>query len=440
MNIQVLPDFTKLAAPFLTVVGNIAKVAASQNTDSIISYSAPARIEPITLLDGALASLDETPDILRTLNTMFAAYYMQAIARSINVESMTLLRNIDNLRPNRDLSDALGQFAEASMNEYYGDSKTIDGRIDDVVRNKGGQLLGVASESMSLPVPGIDSNLVPYVVTESEEGEKILLRRATKAEIEGANKGLENMVKKEVQVRLGEAEKKAKQSMQQGYGSSVKMDGGLMEAPNLAVGKIFDVTMEMNGKKVSIPVLVSLSVVASQSSNLVDVFTVGKTDKTWTERWHGWRSGQLRFVSDIIFAGDLIEAHKRTAIKDNTGVYLLNRDRDTSNKIAAVLTGKASIGTASNIAVIASSTRKKIEVAMGGKISDYATREKLFKGSYLMILVEVDTEWKMVTVYHRGIPEPTEMAIGEFTRAKSKPGSDASDIVRQFLAGKAPSF
>lgn len=432
MNINVLPDFSLLAAPFLTVVGNLAKASMAPNSDNIIQYSAPARIEPITLVDAALTQYEDTPDVLRTLNTLFSCYYMQAIGMSINVESMTLLRNIDNLRPNRDLNSAVADFAESSLNEYYGDTKSLGDRASDSARSRGGQLISVVTESMTLPDPERDMGQSTYMVTESESGEKILMRRATKADVEEFAK----VSQKQMQKELDERGKVVVKNMS----SSVKMEGGLMEAPNLAVGKIFDVTMEINGKKVSLPVLVSLRVITSSSSNLVDVYSVGKSGTSAVERFHGWMSSELRFLDDIMFCSDLIEDHKRTAIRDNTGTYMLNRQRDQDNRLAAMLTGKASIGTASNIAVLHSRTIKQVEAAIGGKLIDFATREKLFKKSYIMIMVSLDPDWGQLTIYHRGIPEVTQMSVKEFGRAKSKGGTDVSDVVKMFLAGKAPTL
>lgn len=418
----VVPDFTKLAAPFLTVVGNLAKIAATPNSDNIIQYSAPSRISPICLVDGTLGALEETPDILRTTLTLISCYYMQAIGQSINVESMTLQRNIDNLRPNRDLTSAVGDFAAASLNEYYGTNHTAE----SAAKAASGQLLSIATESLSLPVPGVNAPAgVAYALESADNA--ILMQRPTKEQLDAF-------------------EKQARKEMETKANSAGKLDTGSiksiqdMEAPNLAVGKIFDVTMTMSGQVVTLPVLVSLNTVLSKPDNLVDVFTVGGQFTTMKERYHGWKSGQLRFIEDLIFCQDLIDAHKRTAIRDNTGTYLLNRERDASNKLAAVLTGKASIGTASNVVLFNSKTVTKIEAALGGKLKDFATREKMFKRTYAMLVVVVNTEWNQVTVYHRGIPESTQLSIKEFTKAKSKTGTDVSDVVRLFLSGKAPTL
>ena len=433
MNISVMPDFSKLAAPFLTVFGNALKVATEPGTDNIIQYSAPARIEPPLLLDGSLAADEFTPDILRTLLSLYGAYYMQAVGRAINIESMRLLRDIDALRPDRDLKSAVYDFAVDSLSQYHGVNGR-DGLIDSAKR-RGGELLSVKTEALALPDPSKDLPDSTYMVIESEGQAPIQFRRATKQEIDE----LEKRHKQEVQATVKEAVAQLKNASGK-QESAVKMSNDLLDLPSLALGRIFEVTASYGDKKVTMPVLIRMNTSTSTPSNIVDIFTVGKVRRTMRERWHGWRSGELRFIEDILFSSDLIDAHKRAAIMDNTGTYLLNRERSQSNKLAALLTGKSSVGSASTIAVLNNRTTRMVEATLGGKLSNYSVREKLFKESYLMMLVDVDTDFKMVTVYHKGIPEATEMTVAEFTRAKSKQGSDTADIVKLFLNGSAPTL
>lgn len=431
MNINILPDLSLAAAPFTTVLTNALKVATTSNSDNIIQYSAPARVEPITLIDSALGQYEDLFKILGTLNNLFAAYYMQATSSMINVSAMRLLRDIDSLRPNRDMNAAIYDFVEQTAQQHHGDNKTLNQRAE-------GRILEVVGESLSLPVPDNQNHLVRVVVTESADG-KPVMRHATKeeqAQFEKASKAAAaNMAKQEYDQKMKELNAAGKVGS-----SSTTMTGDLLDAPNLAVGRIFEVTADYGQGKVTIQVLVSLSTLLSSSANLVDIYSTGGELRSFKERWHGWRSGQLRFVEDIIFCQDIIENHKRTAVKDNTGVYLLNRERDTSNRVTALLTGKASIGTASGISIFSAPTMKKLEAAVGGKMDNFATREKVFKRTFTMVLVVVDTEWDMVTVYHRGISKVTSMPVAEFAKSKTKGGSDVSDIVKLFLSGTAPTL
>lgn len=431
MNINILPDLSLAAAPFTTVLANALKVATTQNSDSIIQYSAPARVEPICLVDGALAQYEPIHGVLGMLNNLFAAYYMQATSSLINISSMRLLRDIDALKPNRDMNAAIYDFVEKSAQQHYGDGKTLNERAE-------GRILEVVGESLSLPRPGTDNHLIRMVVTESASGDKIIMRPATKEE--------EAQFKK---ASMDAAEKQAKQELAQRQARSGKpkkaeiaLIDGFMEAPNLAVGRIFEVTADYGQGAVTIQVMVALDTKLTTPNNLVDIYSTGGELRTFKERWHGWRSGQLRFVEDIIFCQDLIENHKRTAIKDNTGTYLLNRERDTKNRVTALLSGKASIGTASGIAVFSSQTMKKLEAAVGGKMSNFDTREKVFKRTYTMIMVCVDTEWDQIEVYHRGINKVTSLPVAEFIKTKGggKGGSDVAEIVKLFLQGSAPTL
>lgn len=433
MNINILPDLSMAAAPFTTVLGNALKVASTANSDSIIQYSAPARIEPICLVDAALAQYEHIYAILGTTNSIFAAYYMQAASSMINISAMRLMRDIDPLKPDRDMNAAIFDFVEQSAQKHHGDNKTLVQRAE-------GRVLEIVKESMELPRPGKPLPVISYMITEGVNG-AAQARVATPAEIkafkeyqEKSKKIGEEIAKKEYDKKLAELKSASSQS------GSAKLAGDLMDAPNLAAGRIFEITADYGGGQVTIQVLVSLKTLVSSSANLVDVYATGGELRTFKERWHGWRSGQLRFLEDIIFTQDLIENHKRTAIKDNTGTYLLNRERDTKNRVSALLSGKASIGTASGIVVMDSTTAKKLEAAVGGKLGDFTTREKIFKRTFAMNMIVVEKEWDQVTVYNRGIPKAVSLPVAEYTRSKSKGGSDTADIVKLFLSGSAPTL
>lgn len=413
MNINLVPDLGLIAAPVTTVLGNLVSLMTQKahgGADSIIEYSAPARIEPKCIIDGSLAQFDDIFGIARSVNTLVAAYYLQALGRKINTESAILLRNIDDLKPNRNLQSAIGQFAEQSVNEYYGDKKSLEVRGREVT----GNLLGIASEALALPDPNRPASYTGLVTFET---------MAT----EGTDgKTVQRLNEKEVKQRAAQA----------AQGTVKVTNDSLLDAPNLAVGKIFDVTASFGGNTVTLPVTVCLNTVLSTPNNLVDIYSIGAGRQTNTDRWRLVQAGELRFWGDFVFKNDLIDEHKRAAIRDTSGTYMENRERDAKNRMSALLTGKMSIGTASNICIINSRTMRKLEPAMGGKIEVPSVRKALFERTYLSILVEVNTDWKEVTIYHRGMADGKTMPIGEFVRAKSKPGSDVSDLVNMFLAGK----
>lgn len=431
MNINILPDLSLAAAPFTTVLGNALKVAATANTDSIIQYSAPARIEPITLVDAALGQYENLYAILGTTNSILTAYYMQAASAMINVSSLRLLRDIDPLRPDRDMNAAIYDFVERSAQTHYQDSKTLPQRAE-------AKVLEIVQESMQLPRPG-KAPAEMMIVMEAQDGAKVQVRQATpaeKAEFEKKSRDAATKIAKdEFDKQMKDLKYAASASK-----SGTQLQGDLLDTPNLAAGRIFQVTADYGQGEVTIQVTVVLKTLMSTSANLIDIYATGGELRTFKERWHGWRSGQLRFLEDIIFTQDLIENHKRTAIKDNTGTYLLNRERDTQNRVSALLSGKASIGTASGVTLLEAGTARKLEASIGGKLADFATREKMFKRTSCMVFIVVDREWDQVTVYNRGIAKAVTLPVAEYTRAKSKGGSDVADIVKLFLSGSAPTL
>ena len=72
-----------------------------------------------------------------------------------------------------------------------------------------------------------------------------------------------------------------------------------------------------------------------------------------------------------------------------------------------------SVGTASNIIVISDSTRKELEFQVGGKLSDFNVRSKIFSETYMMLMFVVDAQYEHVTIYHRGLNMSTDMSLKE---------------------------
>ena len=133
---------------------------------------------------------------------------------------------------------------------------------------------------------------------------------------------------------------------------------------------------------------------------------------------------------------DLIDAHKKNLMRDNSGVYAEIMKRRRGNTVSGFITKTPSIGSASNIVVISRETAKNIERSTNGRFSDVAFRNRVFKNTYMLLLFVVDPDSERVTIYHRDIALPTEMSIKEMM-ASSKSGSDPMEIMKAYMAGQA---
>lgn len=209
---------------------------------------------------------------------------------------------------------------------------------------------------------------------------------------------------------------------------------------NLAVGKIVDVTLEIEGKQVKLPILIRLATAPISPKVFVSAMSLGSRKNTLAERWHRMRAGELTLIGDMILCNDLIDLHKSNLKNDTTGFYAEMVKRRRNNKIAAMRTEKPSLAAASNIAVIGDATLAQLERELGGKISNQQTRNGLFLESSMMLMVVVNSEREVVTFYYRGIPTPTVLTIRELNSSAKGNGDDIMLIMRSLLDNKAPAL
>ena len=176
------------------------------------------------------------------------------------------------------------------------------------------------------------------------------------------------------------------------------------------------------------------------SSELIHILSVGSKKISVKERFHAWRAGQLEFIRDLVFCQDLIDAHKKTLAKDNSGLYEEIRKRRRGNSISAIFSGQPSVATASNLIVISAPTATELQRRIGGRLRDVKTRDKIFRETYCMILCVVDPDYEMVTFFHRGIAIPTELSFKELKISNGKKGPDVAEIMKAYQMGANPTI
>lgn len=216
----------------------------------------------------------------------------------------------------------------------------------------------------------------------------------------------------------------------------------LRAAENLAVGKILEITVQQGKESATIPVTVSLMPLLMDSGLMVQTFAEPNSFKnTRKGRLYRWKAGELETIRDMIFCRDLIDGHRSALVKDNTGFYAAVRDKRKKNKLAALASGDPSIGTISNVAIMSTDTARSMELELGGKLSDYKTRQRVFNDTSLMILFVVDQEREMVTIYYHGIDKSSIRPIRDLENATKKSSSgDLTEILRAFQQVSAPAY
>lgn len=376
-----------------------------RTSDSLISYTRSARVEPITLLDSDCMYLDITPEVMQSLLSTFAGYYLQAWAMSAVIGNISVMQQLEKLNPNRDaMSTAIGRVAV------------------------GVESMAVSMESLNytkyrLPRPGDARNAN-------------LAMEEISMEAEFENKQKQNA-----------ADRKEKDDFANRYetfrpkvGSKSDDIKEIHELVNLSVGKLLKVTLKGdNNNSIDIPVAVRLLVNSIATEPLIHILSIGSKDNSLKERYHSWRSGEISFWKDLILCSDLIDEHRRTLIKDTSGLYSQILARSKGNTLSGLISGNMSVATASNIAVISSDTAAMLEARIAGRLSNFQVRQKIFEKTYLMLMAVIDKERDRVTFYHRGIPTSTSLNNREL-KASNKSGPDISDILNAYRAGTSPSL
>lgn len=371
---DILASIAKTVLTPLTVIYRWPDLIRSGRASSILEYTKVTRVEPIALIDHTISQEPATEDICRTLTALFAAYYLQGVALSVNVGNIEVVRMLEKLNPSRDPIENVG--------------------------------LMFGAENYTIALPRFDRT----VSTETISLEFI--------------DPLDD-------------DKKFKSGMTD-TGDSTKDIVSM--AANLSTGIVLNVELEQQGDKVVIPVQVRLIATPTKPSVIKQLMLNASKNRTMKERWHGWRSGELSFIQDIVLCQDLIDSHRGTLMKDESGQYAEIVNRKNNNRLSGLLSMTPSVSTASNILVISTENAKAIELETGMRFSNYGHRQKFFDSAYLMLVAIADFRFEVVTIYHRGIALPTEVSFRELKRGGKKDGIDVNEILKAYQLGDNPAF
>lgn len=403
------------------------------DADSLVSYSKPARAEPITMVDARAINLTYTRDILMSLTSLYAGYYLQAISLAVGVGRINVTKLLDQFNPERSGDKATpGYLLEASLGELA----------------KNGHLL--SAESYRFNLPGISKGkaigLEAYreAIKDNPEAQKQLNVAIEAFSLEAVDNANAPAPQDAMNGRPKTREPlKTNRGLEYGMGKDTVSD--IHEVPNLAVGKMLEVQINDGQVKGSFPVAVRLLVSSVDPDTLVHILGDGVKDSSTKERWHAWRSGAIN-LTDMLFAVDAIDAHRATMLKDKSGTYKEIMRRRRQNGLTTLRSGiaegstKTSIGTASNLVVITEQTLKELERHAGIRFSNAAQRKAVFDMSYLMIVAVVDTDYEHVTFYTRGIATPTELTMKQIQSANKGNGPDVAEILKAYRLGSSPSL
>lgn len=426
-----------VAVTALQSAGAVQELLRSAKSDSLVEYTRVSRVEPLVFVDEGLVHLDYMPNVMQSLSALFAGYYLQAIAISMNVGRVDTVKLLDKMNPNRDpvlsaagaIGAGLQVVGNAIAKESYGFKLPVPqvsvgvesyGQGYHESLNKTYNFMNVKDGKVSYSQEAFGEQVKAYLNNEDSVEDQV-----------GANVG--GSIQHALTQRALDGNK---------TDSSYRMElqRGLYENVNLSVGRILEVQVQDGAAKATIPVQLRLISVPMSSDNIVRALNQTKQPTSMMERFHGWRAGELSFIKDLIFCQDLLDEHKRNLMRDTSGQYKSTLAQSNKNALASIVSGRLSIASASNMMVLSAGTASKLEAAMGGRLKDFNFREKIFKKSYQMLLVVVDTNWERVTIYTRSIEHASQHSIKELKAAGGKKDIDITEILNAYKMGSAPSI
>lgn len=390
------------AGQVLNTISQIhTRLKQAEGNTSLIDITGVARVEPIAVVSQDCVNLEYMPDVMQTLQSLFSAYYLQALAVTTTISNVSVGKILGRLNPNTNpASSALGKISFESI------------KGEPVYSTEGFSTPWLfAAENYKYKLPSIDYHT--QFALESQPG----------------------LPNNPIANKKSEDKKKSDKAPPLFDGKTMTP---ITDTTNLSVGKLLNVTIKENDQSVVVPLSIRLFVTAVPDKNLVSMLTMQNRDTTFKERWHAYRAGKISFVKDLILCQDLIDESKKAMMKDKDGVISQIFQRSNNSKLSALFGDDLNLASASNLYVISEATQAAIEQKLTSKLSNFKTREMLFKSGYMMILVVVDRTWERVTFYHRGIVAGTSVGIKDIKAANKGSGPDIGDILKAYMLGNSP--
>lgn len=398
----------------LDAVSKVAKTSASLQSKSLIQYTGSTRITPFTLIDRSLLAVPELQDILQNNASLYSGYYLMGVQLSVNsIDGISVIRQLDKLKPTR---------------------KTLT-KSDVAMAGLSG-LQELARENYTYRLPMGDKPLKPLVLPSvlATENSNEKAPQPKQAGVDKDGNPIDNNGNRmhDKQGLLISGTKNTQTSTVSG-----KAIETVTQDSNLAIGKLLEVNVNINGQQISIPVQVRLNTFVTSPAEITNIVAKVDPHKSGGEIKALYQAGLID-LWDVLTGKQAANEWRKAALEDKTGTILRESNRRGGNKISAVLSGEVSYGDISGIYVISANTARMIEGEIGGKLSNFAAREKLLAKTGVMLLTVVDTDWKRVTIYHHSIDGNSSYSFADLKRGGKSNNHDIGMVLEAFRQGQAP--
>lgn len=387
------------APALLETVSKIAVSAAATQSKSLVQYTGSTRITPFTLIDRSLLPVPELQDILQVLSSIYTGYYLMGVQLTVNsIDGISIIRQLDRINPSRtpDASKVLNAAYKLSRENYAYRLPTGEPLKQLVYQDT------LATEAKQ--------DLTPEERKKADE-------RRDKERAEDREDRMAGKIIKET-----------------GIGKSIET---VTQDSNLAVGKLIDLNVTVNGQKMAIPVNVRLNTFVTSPAEITSIVANIDPHKSGKEIRALYQAGIID-LWDALSGKSAANEWRKAALKDKTGVIVSENNRRGNNKMAAALSGNSSFGDISGIYVISANTARQVEGEIGGKLSNFKTREKLLAKTGVMLLAVVETDWKRVTIYHHSLDSNSSYSFADLKRGGKSNNHDIGMVLEAFRQGQSP--
>lgn len=377
----------KNAAEQLSGESAIANVSAT----SLADLSKLAEVEAITVIDNSLTVYDSTTDVLKYLNSLLAGWYLSSAAILTDTGRIKTVQLLERLNPAKSPSFAVANSILSA---------------------------GVASMASSEIEVGTDVKPLSFLPTTSTSLEAATNLPSTGSAKVSGDKDTERTTK---------------------FGASNAAD--LTTVQNLSVGQ--RVTLSLSDGKASkdISVGIRLITVPVQYNLLKTIMGWSEKDNRLKSRISAWRAGELSFWRDLVLMRDIFTERRRILMNDKSDLLTSLLGRQRNSMVHSVMTATPSVGTMSSMMVISSDSVRQIErEVLNGRLSNFATRQRVMAATGLMVLAVVDPMSELVTVYVHTQALPSEFSIKQMKSASKGGSSDLGEIIKLMNQNQMPNF
>jgi hypothetical protein len=164
-------------------------------------------------------------------------------------------------------------------------------------------------------------------------------------------------------------------------------------------------------------------------------------DNRLKSRISAWRAGELSFWRDLVLMRDIFTERRRILMNDKSDLLTSMLGRQRNSMVHSVMTATPSVGTMSSMMVISSDSVRQIErEVLNGRLSNFATRQRVMAATGLMVLAVVDPMSELVTVYVHTQALPSEFSIKQMKTASKGGSSDLGEIIKLMNQNQMPNF